>query len=139
MKTQKKLLADLLLRKSARSRLWIAWISLCAGTTLLLLSVMIWWNFQQLLYGNEQNDSLGNTFLIISKKVTDENMGRPDLTVFSQSEIAALQYTPQICDVGKLTSNRFPAYITLHSRLDFSSEIFLEAVPDRFIDKKPQE
>lgn len=139
MKTQKKLLSDLLLHKASKSRLWFAWGSLCAGTTLLLLSVMIWWNFRELLYGRNENDSLGATFLTISKKVTDENMGRPDLTVFSQSEMKKIGSTPQVNDVGVLTSNRFPAYITLHSHLDFSSEIFLESVPDRFIDKRPKE
>jgi hypothetical protein len=136
---QKKLLATLLLRKSSRSRLWLAWISLCAGTTLLLLSVMIWWNFQELLYGSRQQDSLGSTFLTISKQVTSANMGRPDLTVFSQPEISALRHAPQVRDVGVLTSNKFPAFIRLTANMDFSSEIFLEAVPDQFIDKKPQD
>ncbi len=117
----------------------MAWLSLCAGTTLLLLSVMIWWNFQELLYGKNENDSLGNSFIILSKSVTNDNMGRPDLTVFSQSEIIALSNAPQVQDVGVLTSNRFPAYIALNANMDFSSEIFLEAVPDRFIDKKPLE
>ena len=139
MVTQNKLLSDLLLKKSNRSRLWVAWITLCIGTALLLLSVMIWWNFQELLYGKKENDSLGSTFLTVSKKITNDNMGRPDLTVFSEAEIVRLTHAPQVKDVGVLTSNRFPAYISLHGRLDFSSEIFLEAVPDRFIDKKPED
>ncbi len=137
--TPKKLLSRLLLRKSSRSRLWVAWLSLCAGTTLLLLSVMIWWNFQELLYGKKQNDSLGNTFLTVSKTVTNENMGKPALTVFSPGEIEDLKNIPGVKDVGALTSNRFPAYITLNSRLGFSSDIFLESVPNQFIDKKPLE
>jgi len=139
MKTQKKLLSDLLLHKGGKSRLWFAWMSLCAGTTLLLLSVMIWWNFRELLYGKNEGDSLGATFLTVSKRVTNENMGRPDLTVFSESDMKQIRSTSQVNDIGVLTSNHFPAYITLHSRLDFSSEIFLESVPDRFIDKRPKE
>lgn len=137
--TQKKILKNLLLKKSGRSRLWIAWCSLCAGTSLLLLSVMIWWNFQELLYGKKDNDSLGSSFLTISKKVTGENMGKLGLTVFHPQDISSLKAVDGVQDVGKLTSNHFPAYITLNSKLGFSSDIFLEAVPDQFIDKKPDE
>lgn len=138
-RAQKKLLRHLLLKKSGRSRLWLAWSSLCIGTVLLLLAVVIWWNFQELLYDKKDSDSLGSTFLTVSKKVTNENMGHSDLTVFSQQDIDALQKTAGVQAVGTLTSNRFPAYITLNSRLGFSSDIFLESVPDQFIDKKPDE
>jgi hypothetical protein len=138
VKAQKKLLGSLLLKKSSRSRLWIGWLSLCAGTTLLLLSVIIWWNFQELLYNRSDNDSLGSSFLTIGKKVTDESMGRSSLSVFSETEIMNLRKAPGVTDVGVLTSNHFPASISLNSRLGFSSIIFLESVPDQFIDKKPQ-
>ena len=137
MNLQRKLLRKLLIRGGANSRLWTAWISLSTGTVLLLLAVMIWWNFQQLLWGGGKTDTLGSTFLTISKKVTDENMGKPEKTIFDLSEIRALQSLNGVQDVGVLTSNRFPAYITLRSTLGFSSEIFLESVPDAFIDKKP--
>lgn len=137
--TQKKMLKNLLLNKSGSTRLWLAWSSLCIGTCLLLLSVMIWWNFQELLYGKTDNDSLGSSFLTISKKVTADNMSKPELTVFSPQEIADFKTIEGIQDVGQLTSNRFPAYITLNSKLGFSSDIFLEAVPNQFIDKKPDE
>lgn len=137
--TQKKMLKNLLLKKSGTSRLWIAWGSLCIGTCLLLLAVMIWCNFQELLYGKTDNDSLGSSFLTISKKVTAENMGKPELTVFHPQDIVSLKKVAGVQEVGQLTSNRFPAYITLNSKLGFSSDIFLEAVPNQFIDKKPDE
>ena len=133
------MLRKLLLNSKGRSRLWAALTALCIGTTLLLLSVMIWWNFQELLSGKNDNDSLGSTFLTISKRVTDENMGKPNLTVFSQQEIDALRNAPEVQDVGVLTSNRFPVYATLNARVAFSTDMFLEAVPDRFIDQKPQD
>lgn len=138
MNLQRKLLRKLLIRGGHNSRLWTAWLSLSMGTTLLLLAVMIWWNFQQLLWGGGKTDTLGNTFLTISKKVTDANMGKPNLTIFSAEEIESLRTLKGVQNVGTLTSNRFPAYITLHSTLGFSSEIFLESVPDAFIDKKPE-
>ncbi len=138
-KQRKKILKRLLLDSRHRGRLWAALASLCTGTVLLLLSVMIWWNFQVLLSGKGENDSLGSTFLTVSKKVTSENMGKPQLTLFSNQEIALLRSAPQVQDVGVLTSNRFPVFATMNDSLGFSTEMFLESVPDRFIDKKPED
>lgn len=135
-----KLLRKLLLRnKKGSGRLWASLISLCIGTTLLLLSVMIWWNFQQLLNGREQNDSLGSTFLTVSKKVTQSMMGNLQSSLFTPQEIDALKAAPQVQDVGQLTANRFPVYAVLNARVGFSTDMFLEAVPDRFIDEKPED
>ncbi len=139
MITQRSLLQKLLLHSKSQSRLWLSWASLCAGTLLLLLAVMIWWNFQQLLYGSDaSNDSLGSTYITLSKQVTDANMGRPETTLFSNAELDSLRQLQGVRSIGLLTSNRFPAYITLQSALGFSSEIFLESLPDAFIDKKPE-
>ena len=138
-KKRKKLLRKLLLNGRSNSRLWAALLALCIGTTLLLLSVMIWWNFQQLLDGKQENDSLGSTFLTIGKKVTDENMATPKHSLFSDADIDALKTAPQVRDVGALTSNRFPVYATLNASFGFATEMFLEAVPDRFMDKKPDD
>ncbi len=41
MATQQKILQKLLLRKGSQSRLWLAWTTLCVGTTLLLLGSML--------------------------------------------------------------------------------------------------
>lgn len=133
----KKLLRKLLLKKSNNNRLWVSLLALCVGTTLLLLSVMIWWNFQGLLNGKNGDDSLGSTFLTIGKTVTDQNMSKPNETLFKYSEIEAIKSYPKIKDVGILTSNRFPVYMSLTSSMGFSTELFLEAAPDRFIDNKP--
>lgn len=137
---RKQILRKLILRSGHISRLWAALVALCIGTTLLLLSVMIWWNFQQLLNGkSDENDSLGSTFLTISKNVTDAKMGKPQLTIFSSNEIEEMRYAPEVQDVGVLTSNRFPVYATLNSALNFSTDMFVESVPDRFIDKRPED
>lgn len=116
----------------------MAMASLCLGATLLLVAVMIWWNFQQLLQGKSGQDSLGATFLTISKRVTDANMGHASNTLFTQEEIIALADAPGVLDVGRLTANRFPATITLRIATGFTTEVFLESVPDAFIDSKPE-
>ena len=137
--TQKNILKKLLLRTQHRSRLWAALAALCIGTTLLLVSVMIWWNFSELLYGKNQNDTLGSTFMIIGKRVTEQNMGVPNATLFSQTDIDSLKLAPQVQEVGLITSNHFPVYASLGGRLAFATDMVLECVPDRFIDKMPGE
>ena len=133
-KTQKNILKKLLLRTQHKSRLWAA-----IGTTLLLLSVMIWWNFRELLYGKSQNDTLGSTFLIIGKRVTEQNMGIPNATIFSQKDIDSLRLAPEVQDIGIITSNHFPVYAMLGGKLAFATDLPLECVPDNFIDKMPPE
>jgi hypothetical protein len=138
-KTQKNLLKKLLLRTQHRSRLWAALLSLCIGTTLLLLSVMIWWNFRELLFGKNQNDTIGSTFLIIGKRVTEQNMGVQNATLFSALEISDLKTAPQVEDVGLISSNHFPVYAMLGGKLAFATDMVLESVPDKFLDKMPAE
>lgn len=134
---QEKLLRKLILGRRSNNRLWMALIAVFTGTVLLLLSVMIWWNFKEILQGKHDNDSLGSTFLTISKEVTDDNMGKPRTTLFTYTEIDALNSLPQVKDVGVLTANRFPVYASLTAGVGFSTELFIEAVPDRFLDSKP--
>ena len=137
--TQKNMLKKLLLRTQHRSRLWAALLALCIGTTLLLLSVMIWWNFRELLYGKNQNDTLGSTFLIIGKKVTEQNMGVANATIFSPEDVDSLRQAPEVLDVGVITSNHFPVYAMMGGKLGFATDLPLECVPDNFIDKMPEE
>jgi len=131
------MLKKLLLRTKHKSRLWAALAALCIGTTLLLVSVMIWWNFNELLYGKRQNDSLGSTFLVIGKRVTDQNMGQRGATAFTAQNIADIQKAPQVEEVGEISSNHFPVYLTLGGQVQMASDLALEAVPDRFIDRMP--
>ena len=137
--TQKNMLSKLLMRTQHKSRLWAALLALCIGTTLLLLSVMIWWNFRELLYGNNQKDTLGSTFLIIGKRVTEQNMGVANATVFQQTDIDSLKLAPQVEDVGVIASNHFPVYAMMGGKLPLATDLPLESIQDKFIDKMPDD
>jgi hypothetical protein len=100
---------------------------------------MIWSNFNELLYGKHQNDTLGSTFMIIGKRVTEQNMGVPNATVFSDKDIDSLRQAPEVQDIGLISSNHFPVYATLGGRLAFATDMVLESVPDKFLDKMPAE
>ncbi len=134
---QKGILKKLLLKSGQSSRLWAAMGALFVGATLLLLAVMIWWNFRELLYGKNQQDTLGSTFMIIGKRVTEQNMGIKNATIFTNLEIDSLKMAPEVQDIGEITSNHFPVYAMMGGRLAFATDLPLECVPDKFIDKIP--
>ena len=127
------LLKKLLLRHGSRSRLRAGWLTLCAGMTLLLLSLMAWQNFRSLTQGKGEHDSLGSTFLTISKKVTNENL--TESHAFTSEEIADLSRAPQVEDLGALIPATFSAFISIGGELGFSTLLPLEAAPDRFLDR----
>jgi hypothetical protein len=139
MKSEAKaLLRQLLLRSKGQGRLGLAWTALFLGSLLLLLSISLWWNFRQVLEGRGSADPLGSSFLTVSKSVTDATMGRTDQTRFTSAELEGLRRAPQVQDVGPLTPASFPVQASLGGGLGFSTLLFLESAPDRFLDQKPE-
>lgn len=132
------ILKRLIFGNSNSGRLRAALAAVGTGMVLLLLSVTVWWNFDEILSGRRDDDSLGSTFLTVSKKVTDDNMGKPNATVFTDADITAIKQTTQVQDVGALVSNRFPVYAVMNRSVGFATELFLEAVQDDFMDKRPE-
>ncbi len=126
------ILKKLLLQHGGRYRMGFAWLSLWAGICLLLLSVTAWWNFRQILHGKSSKDSLGSTFITISKSVAPGST--TGVHEFTPEEIQSLLQTPQVQDAGALTPATFPATISIGGSLGFSTLLPLEAVPDRLID-----
>ncbi len=139
MPAQQLLLNKLLFSRAGNARLWTALSALCTGTALLLIAVLIWWNFNQLLNGRQAGDSLGSTFLTVSKRVSNEKMGNAAITLFSTPEIEALKKVKEVQDVGNLLAvkQKVNMRMRLGEGLDFSTILFLEAVPDAFMDKLP--
>ena len=134
----KQLLYKLLLNNKKQSRLFSAWIALFVGCTLLLVSIMIWSSFQELLQGKNNQDSLGSTFLTISKRVDDASMAHKEQTQISATDIEKIKHAPQIQDVGVLSPAQFKVSASLGSGpIAFYTLLFLEAAPDRFMDQMP--
>jgi len=118
-------------------RLRVAQLVLCVGTTLLLLSILVWWNFTLLLSGEAQGSGSGSTYMVIGKQITERNMGNAAANSFSEQEIAGLLHAPQVQDAGAVTPALFPAYAVIGGRLAMSTDLPLESVPDRFLDEVP--
>ena len=137
--TQNALLHKLLLRPGGKARLWVALLALFLGLTMFLASVLLWWNFNELLHGKNSNDALSSSYLVVAKQVTDVNMGNPTATLFTPEDIAAMSKAPLVQDVGAISSNRFPVYAMMGGELGFATEMPLECVPDEFLDNMPRD
>ena len=68
---------------------------------------MMWSVFQDLLQGKSSQDSLGSTFLTISKKVDDAAMANKEYAQFRAQDINQIKSAPQVQDVGMLSPANF--------------------------------
>ncbi len=137
--TQHKLLRKLLLQSGGKLRLTVAIGTLVAGTTLLLLSVLVWWNFGMLLSGDAQKGNATKNYVIIAKQVTDYNMANTAGNTFTPQEVKDLLQAPQVQDVGEVIPARFAVYAVIGGRLAMATDLPLESVPDRFLDEVPED
>lgn len=138
-KAMHHLLHKLLLKGAKKQRLISAWMALFVGSTLLLLSIMIWSNFNNLLQGQNGQDSLGSSFLTLSKIVDDRAMASNEKTIIDSNDITQIKAAPQVQDVGLLTPANFNVSASIGSgEMAFYTLLFLESAPDRFIDQVPQ-
>ncbi len=140
-KQRKKILRNLLLSQDGNKYLWPSLVMLCAGTLLLLLTVLLWSAFDGLLNGRNTKDPLGSTYLTISKEIQNGKLAEQKPGIFSIKEIDVLASLPQVIDVGIYNSASFPVEVSMNSgdTLSFSTKLFVEAVPDRFLFSRPVE
>jgi hypothetical protein len=105
----------------------------------ILLAVQIHADFNQLLYGkNNQNETAD--FLVINKKVTPQNQGHKEENVFNDADIADLKSQAFTQSIGKLSTTSFKVSVESYSEaLPFYSDAYFESVPDEFIDVKSAE
>jgi hypothetical protein len=114
---------------------WLGYFGLWTGVLLLLISLQMFVNIQQLLKEDAPRKSGGSDFISISKTITNENMGKDN--TFTSSEINNLKKQPQIQDVSPLITNQFRVRATAGNIIPFSTDLFLESVDNDFIDTLP--
>ena len=110
------------------------------GLGILLLGLQF---YRDALTALSAKDSLMRAdYLIISKQVSSGLFGSRDNS-FSTEEIADLEQQPFVAALGRFTPSKFQvsAGLGLGSALGggLSTYMFLEAVPDRFLDIKPSD
>ncbi|MEO6819598.1 MAG: FtsX-like permease family protein [Ginsengibacter sp.] len=113
---------------------WMGYFGLLIGVLLLLVSIQMLINIQDLLKENSPRKN-GFDFISISKTITNENMGKDN--TFSAADINKIKDQPTINAVSPLISNQFRVRATAGNILPFSTDLFLESLDNSFIDTVP--
>ena len=103
-----KTIRPLLLTGTSTSSRWLSYAGLAIGVLLLLCSIQMFINIQQLLERNNVRKG-GYDFISITKTVTNENMGQDNR--FDINDINELKAQPFIENAAALTPNRFKVMI----------------------------
>lgn len=119
----------------------LQWILSLTGTVLGLLIMMaglqLWTDVRRLM---QDKDMLGDDYIIISKQVSLLNTLGGGPGRFSDDELAEIKALKGIDAVGAFTPGKFRATMELSAEFGnfggqlLKTELFFEAVPDRFMD-----
>ncbi|MDE1191878.1 MAG: hypothetical protein PW786_07050 [Arachidicoccus sp.] len=124
-------LLNKIIKKSAgRLRYILAMFGLGIALMLILAAIQLQVNYNQLLHGNNVQDSIAN-FLVVNKIVNDETRGKTQL---NDNEIDDLKKQPFIDAVGVVTPSRFKVSANGGTNLPFYTDLFFESVHDNFLD-----
>lgn len=113
---------------------WLGYIGLGAGILLLLCSIQMLLNINQLL--KEKNSRKeGADFISVTKTITNDNMGKDNR--FTPADITAIKLQPFIEDAAPLIANQFRVKASAGSIIPFSTDLFLESLDEKFLDTVP--
>jgi hypothetical protein len=115
---------------------WFSYAGLCIGVLLLLCSIQMYLNIQQLLGGSSPRKD-GYDFISISKTITNETMGQLDKNLFNAAEIKEMAGKPFVEGVSPLQANNFRFQLSGGSLIPFVTDFFVESLDDSFIDTVP--
>ena len=121
-----------------KSRLIMATAGLGIAMVLLLIAIQAHTNFNQLLYGR-QNQNESADFLVVNKKITNAMMGQSDKSMFTAEELQTIKQQSFVEAAGYITSSQFKVTAAAPGELQFYTDMFFESVPDSFIDVKNEE
>ena len=129
-----KNIAPLLNTSKNKISKWISYLGLGIGVVLLLSSMQMFININNLLKENNPRKS-GYDFFSITKVITNENMGKDN--TFKEEELNEIKSQPMIEDAAPLISNQYRVKASAGNIIPFSTDLFLEAIDDAFIDTVP--
>jgi hypothetical protein len=113
---------------------WLSYIGLGIGVLLLLCSVQMYININQLL--KERNPKkTGFDFISVTKTITDQNMGKDNR--FTVDDLKEIQSQHFIDDAAPLIANQFRVKASAGNIIPFSTDLFLESINEKFIDTVP--
>lgn len=115
---------------------WFSYIGLGIGVLLLLCSVQMYINIQQLVKAGNIHRN-GFDFISITKPVTNESVRQPEKSLFTREDINEIKSKPFVEDAAPVMSNQFRVQLSAGRILPFQTEFFLESLDDDFIDTLP--
>lgn len=113
---------------------WLSYIGLGVGVLLLLSAVQMYTNINHLIRDKNTRKS-GTDFISITKTITNDNMGKDNR--FTDADIKDLQAQPFIDGAAPLKANSFKVTANAGSMIPFSTDVFVEALDNNFIDTVP--
>lgn len=134
MKLSFKNIAPFLNVYQNKSSRWLGYIGLGVGVLLLLCSIQIYININQLL-GDKNPKKNGFDYISVTKTITNDNMGKDNR--FTEDDIKEMQSQPLINGVAALNSNSFKVSAGAGNIIPFSTYIFVESLDKNFIDTVP--
>jgi hypothetical protein len=117
-----------------KSSRYFSYFGLGIGVLLLLCSVQMYININQLIKDKNPRKN-GFDYISVTKNITNENMGKDNR--FSMAEVADVKAQPFIKDAAPLLANQFRAKASAGNIIPFSTDLFLEAIQDDFLDTLP--
>jgi hypothetical protein len=129
-----KTIKPLLLTGTNAISRWFSYIGLGIGVLLLLCSLQMFVNIQQLLKKNSVRKN-GFDFVSVTKLITNDNMGQDNR--FDSTDIKDMNAQPFIEDAAPLVPNEFNVIANAGQTIPFSSDVFIEALDQQFIDTVP--
>ncbi len=113
---------------------WLSYIGLGVGVLLLLCSIQMYININDLLKEkNSRKD--GADFISVTKTITNDNMGKDNR--FTGADLEEIKLQPFITDAAPLISNQFRVKASAGNIIPFSTDLFLESVDEKFLDTVP--
>ena len=115
---------------------WFSYIGLTVGVLLLLSSVQLYININNLIKDKNTRKNSAD-FIAVTKTITNDNMGKDNR--FTTADIKELKAQSFIEDAAPLIANNFKVTAGAGDLIPFSTDIFLEAINEKFIDTVPED
>ncbi len=128
-----KLTGKIFWGKQSRWQLIVATAGFWIGLFITLLSIQFYLDIRQIVKRGEEEKS----FIIVNKTVNVLNMFDKSVSMFSEEQLDSLQSQPFVKDIGLFRTNTFNIYADVSDQMGLAFDLYMESVPDRFLDTLP--
>ena len=115
---------------------YLSYGGLGIGILLLLCSLQLYINIQKTITRDNPRKG-GYDFISITKRITNETMGLRDKNLFDSAEIGEIKKQPFVEDAAPLIANKFHVVASAGNIVEFSTDLFVEALDNEFLDTVP--